>query len=177
MSSNICYRSEEFFSLVTDKVGKGEVNEIGKRVGEWRGYVDGNVEWVVRYCEGVMDGKAEIIKYFGRENIEGYFNMGYMTGMWIFWDKKYVGRVSHIQFYLSDKKHGMFTSYYPRGNRIQESGKYEMGKRVGEWVRYNTLGEIYEMGLYDNDGKVIESDAYCDGRKIEGGMTNFEYDE
>jgi antitoxin component YwqK of YwqJK toxin-antitoxin module len=170
------YQSEEFFKLVTDKVGRGKVDDQGRRVGMWKGYIDGNVEWEVEYFEGVMEGKARIIRGWRSWTIEGFFSMGKMTGMWTYWDKESVGRVSHIQFYLSDVKHGMFASYYPRGNCIEEMGMYNMGKRVGEWVRYTTGGEVCERGIYDKDGKLTEAHVYRKGEIIEG-TTGFEYDE
>lgn len=149
------FESVEFFSLVADKVGRGEVNEYGRRMGEWKGYVGERLEWVAHYCKnGVMEGEAKIFDVSTGESFEGQIVNACMTGMWTSWNKKRIGRVDYIQFYLNDKKHGFYQRFYPRGNLLELTGSYKNGVRVGEWCVYDASGVLNENAKYCNDGLI-----------------------
>lgn len=149
------FESVEFFKEVTDKVGKGSLNERGAKDGEWRGYVEGRLEWIAHYNDGFMEGKAEIVQHPFYECFEGNIVNACMTGMWTAWLKKRIGRVGYIQFYLGDMKHGPYQRFYPRGNALEVTGMYAKGVRTGEWNIYSASGEVNVRRLYDSAGNPV----------------------
>ena len=72
-----------FFSIVNDKVGKGETNERGLRHGVWRGYMNDYVEWEVNYFNGVINGKAVVNSHRCNSFFEGNIINNMMEGMWV----------------------------------------------------------------------------------------------
>ena len=65
------------------------------------------------------------------------------------------GRVrEEVEVNVDDERHGLFTAYYPSGQK-KEEGRYRNNKKHGKWTRW------------DDQGKVVDEAEYVDGERQE----------
>ncbi len=110
--------------------------------GIWRTYYpSGNLESVVNYVDGEVDGKAFF--YFDKipetKKAEMNFDKDLLEGLYTeYWPN---GAVKAELEYKNGKLHGEAKYYYPTG-KIKIEGKYKKGEKKGKWLYYDPKGKL-----------------------------------
>jgi antitoxin component YwqK of YwqJK toxin-antitoxin module len=64
------------------------------------------------------------------------------------------GKVIETGYYLNNKMHGTWTSYYPSG-KTQAIVKFKNGLRHGKWSFFDESGRVLMVVTYDNNKKIM----------------------
>jgi len=153
-------------------IGKGIMNEEGKREGAWEEYyVNGNIrargsyindfkigEWVYYHENGQLEQKGD------------YDENGKPIGKWVWYYDN--GNLWREEFFINGLRDGLVTEFDPSGNIISEGeyfegleegkwiynfenhrieGSYSAGQRNGMWRHYYPNGQLSFEGQFIND--------------------------
>ncbi len=110
--------------------------------GIWRTYYpSGNLESVVNYKEGEVDGKAFFYFDKSRETkkAEMNFDRDLLDGLYTeYWPN---GAVKAELEYKNGKLNGQAKYYYSTG-KLKIEGKYKKGEKKGKWIYYDPKGKV-----------------------------------
>jgi len=116
--------------------------------GIWRSfYPSGNLESVVNYNEGEVDGKAFFYydKFPETKKAEMNFDHDLLEGLYTeYWPN---GAVKAELHYKNGKLNGSAKYYYPSG-KLKIEGKYKKGEKKGKWIYYDPKGKILKKERY-----------------------------
>jgi antitoxin component YwqK of YwqJK toxin-antitoxin module len=104
------------------------------------------VKEILTYRKGRLDGTAQYYYHNGNLKRKGFYEDGYITGKWQYWDEN--GRLMYVVNYKYDTLDGEFVSYYPNGG-LKEQGHYLDNSRTGEWTLYSENGKITGKKFYN----------------------------
>lgn len=124
--------------------GIGNVNEEGKKQGEWRFYyVTGELKSKGVYKNNRKTGEWRF--YFKSSSVEqvGHFVKGRSSGTWTWYYE--TGEVEREELFEKGKENGLMTEYSKDG-KIITKGEYIDGEKEGAW--YYNVGDHAEEGNY-----------------------------
>lgn len=130
-------------------------NGSGKLHGEQKGfYPNGNIESIVTYEDGVLQGLKSIWDIEGHLIQESWYENGRLEGRFFQRDKQ--GR-EVVTYYEGNRKHGPFEAYYPEHPKYGKvkaiEATYVNGKLEGEMLEYSETGSKIKSTPYKNDKK------------------------
>ncbi|MBI2272088.1 MAG: hypothetical protein HYU69_17245 [Bacteroidetes bacterium] len=109
------------------------------------------------------DRKPKVYGYTDTQIVEeGYYTNGKKTGVWTAYFPE--GNKKEEITLLNGKPNGPTTTYYSNGN-IKEKRNRDGPKIKGELLMYAENGQLTYKGIYDGAGKSISNERYTDGIK------------
>jgi hypothetical protein len=93
---------------------------------------------------------------------EGRYVHGKKSGLWNTYYPE--GNKKEETTFMNGKPHGPAVKYYANGH-LQEKRNWNGAKVTGELILYDEKGNITDLSVYDNSGKRIKSEYFKDGFK------------
>ncbi|MCF8217506.1 MAG: hypothetical protein K9I29_09595 [Bacteroidales bacterium] len=112
--------------------------------GNWRFYYpNGNIEAVVHYDKGTIDGKAYFYYNSNEQNLrcEAQFSDGELDGLYKEFYKN--GKSKATLQFKNNQRHGDADFYYP-GGELKIEAKFKRGSKKGKWKYYTPDGKEYD---------------------------------
>lgn len=134
-------------------------------------FSNGDVQTIVEYKDGIMNGELKSWYKNNAKQIEGFVDKGKQTGTWklyyetgilkkqtnylnglengeeIFWFEN--GKIEKKGSYLSGKLNGKYEWYYENGQKKQE-GFFVNGKEDSTWNEWHENGKLKMIGHFSN---------------------------
>ena len=116
-------------------------------------YTNGNIQAIVNYKFGKLNGSFKSYYANGAIQSEGYFKNNKRKGFWKFYFQD--GKVKQKSNYRYGKLRGYFRSYYKSGQMKSEGNFIDIEEKQGLWKYYDKNGKLREEQVY-KDGTLVE---------------------
>ncbi|MGM0612342.1 MAG: DUF3352 domain-containing protein [Bacteroidota bacterium] len=119
--------------------------------GDWRFYYpNGNIEAVVHYSKGELDGKAYFYYNSNEQNLrcEARFSDGELDELYKEFYKN--GKSKATLQFKNNQRHGDADFYYPDGE-LKIEAKFKRGSKKGKWKYYTPDGKEYDRKYWRSE--------------------------